>query len=122
MVPSETGFSRTAAFEISEDQYDLVLETVQALRANPGDRVVVGSLIDLVLDLTDTGLSYFFLHPLELAGVGSLRRKGVEVAIGTAGRVLPSVVRSTVGSMSEDQLMKVADFMERMVGGPLRDR
>ena len=122
MVPSEARSGRTAAFEISEDQYDRVLETVEALRADPGDRAVVGNLIDLVLDLTDTGLSYFFLHPLELAGVGALRRKGVEVAIGTAGRVLPSVVRSTISSMSDSQLVKIADFMERMVGGPSRDR
>lgn len=122
MVPSEVGPGRTAAFEISDDQYDRVLETVEALRANPSDRAVVDNLIDLVLDLTDTGLGYFFVYPLELAGVGALRRKGVEVAIGTAGRVLPSVVRSTVGSMSENQLLKIADFMERMVGGPLRDR
>jgi hypothetical protein len=122
MVASEAGLGRTAAFEISEGQYDRVLETVAALRANPGDQAVVDNLIHLVLDLTDTGLGYFFVYPLELAGVGTLRRKGVEVAIGTAGRVLPSVVRSTISSMSESQLVKIADFMERMVGVSPRDR
>lgn len=119
---NETGTGGTAAFEISQDQYDRAVEIVAALRTDPGDRAVVSSLIDLVLDLTDTGLNYFFLHPLELAGVGTLRRKGAEVALGTAGRVLPSVVRSTVGSMTEEQLLTLADFIEHMVSGPAQDR
>lgn len=122
MTTTETGPHGRVAFEIDQVQYARVQTIVAALREDPADREVVGSLIDLVLDLTDTGLTYFFLHPLELIGVGAIRRKGAEVAIGTAGRVLPSVVRSTVGSMSENQLLQLADFIEQMVSGPLDDR
>ncbi len=116
---SETG--GRVAFEIEQDQYTGVLEITARLREDPSDLEVVGDLIDMILDLTDTGLTYFFLHPLELVGVGAIRRKGVEVALGTAGRVLPSVVRSTVGSMSENQLLQLADFIETMVSGPHDD-
>ena len=122
MPTSETESGGRVAFEISPAQYARVLEIVSALREEPADRDVVSSLIDLVLDLTDTGLNYFFLHSLELIGVGALRRKGAEIALGTAGRVLPPVVRSTVGSMTEGQLLKLADFIEHMVSGPAQDR
>ena len=121
MTTSKTGSGGRVAFEIDPDQYTRISEVVSALRKDPADRKVVGDLIDLVIDLTDTGLTYFFLHPLELVGVGTIRRKGVEVALGTAGRLLPSVVRRTVGSMSVDQLLQIADFIEAMVSGPLDD-
>lgn len=103
------------SFEIDSDQYERAFAVVEALRERPSDREVVADLIEMILDLTDTGLTYFFLYPLELIGVGAIRRKGVEVALGTAGRVLPSVVRSTVGSMSERQLLELADFIEHMI-------
>jgi len=122
MAPSDNEISGRVAFEIDNAQHARILGVVAALRKDPADRGVVGDLIDLVLDLTDTGLSYFFLHPLELVGVGAIRRKGVEVALGTAGRVLPSVVRSTVRSMDENQLLQLADFIEQMVSGPVEDR
>ena len=121
MAPNDTEVGAKVAFEISEDQYDQLRELVAALRAAPGDRAVVSGLTDLILDLTDTGLNYFFLYSLESIGVGALRRKGAEIALGTAGRVLPPVVRSTVGSMSEDQLLKLADFIEHMVSRPGQD-
>jgi hypothetical protein len=120
MAHNDTEVGGTVAFEISEAQYAQLLELVAALRADPGDHAVVSGLTDLVLDLTDTGLNYFFLYSLESIGVGALRRKGAELALGTAGRVLPPVVRSTVGSMTEDQLLKLADFIEHMVSGPVQ--
>jgi len=121
MTSNDNEIGGRVAFEIDNAQHARILGVVAALRKDPADRGVVGDLIDLVLDLTDTGLSYFFLHPLELVGVGAIRRKGVEVALGTAGRVLPSVVRSTVRSMDENQLLQLADFIEQMVSGTLDD-
>ena len=121
MAPSDNEIGGRVGFEIDNVQYARILEIVAALREDPADREIVGNLIDVILDLTDTGLTYFFLHPLELVGVGAFRRKGAEVALGTAGRVLPSVVRSTVGSMDESQLLQLADFIEQMVSGPLDD-
>jgi len=121
MAPNDNEPGGRVAFEIDSDQHARVLGVVAALREDPADREVVSDLIDLVLDLTDTGLTYFFLHPLELVGVSAIRRKGAEVALGTAGRVLPTVVRSTVGSMDENQLLQLADFIQQMVSGPLDD-
>lgn len=118
MTSSKTEIGGRVAFEIDEDQRSKAVKIVASLREDPASREVAGKLIDLVIDLTDTGLTYFFLHPLELAGVGAIRRKGVGVALATAGRVLPSVVRSTIGSMNESQLLRIADFLEHIVSGP----
>jgi len=117
MASSDIRIGGRIAFEIDDDQYSRALEVVASLRDDPADRQVSRELIDLVVELTDVGLAYFFLHPLELADVGAIRRQGVKVALGTAGRVLPAVVRSTVGSMNERQLLKIADFIEHIVGG-----
>ena len=122
MTTNENESGGRVAFEIDHDKYARVHEVLAALRTDPSNRQAIADLIDMILDLTDTGLAYFFLHPLELVGVGAIRRKGAEVALGTAGRVLPSVVRSTVGSMSENQILQLVDFIETIVSGPLDDR
>ena len=65
--------------------------------------------------MTDKGLHYYFLHPLEQAGVGMVTRKAVDLALGTAGRTLPLVVRKTVGSLNDQQLLSIADFIDHIL-------
>ena len=75
----------------------------------------MAELVKVVLEMTDRGLYYYFLHPLEEAGVGIVTRKAVSLALGTAGRTLPVVVRKTVKSLNDEQLLKIADFVDHIL-------
>lgn len=106
------------AFEISRELRGRVLQAVEEVRREPNDKANVGKLVDVVIELTDCGLEYFFLYSLEQAAVGLVTRKGVELALGAAGRTLPPVVRRTVRSLSEEQLLQIADFVEHILVAP----
>ena len=54
MARSDSQTGGLVSFEIDPDQHDRALAVVASLRESPTDREVVGELIDLVLDLTDT--------------------------------------------------------------------
>lgn len=66
---------------------------------------------DVVVELTEAGMAYFFLKPLELAKVGFVVRQGAELGMGGALRVLAPVVRTIVTRLDREQLVVVAGFV-----------
>jgi hypothetical protein len=103
------------AFEVSPELRSRAEEIIEKIRSESDKRPHVPELIDVVMAMTDRGLHYYFLHPLEEAGVGIMTRKAVKLAIGTAGRTLPVVVRKTVGSLNDQQLLSIADFIDHIL-------
>jgi len=103
------------AFEIPGDLRKRAAAVAQRIRADSDKKQHVSELIDVVVAMTDRGLHYYFLHPLEEAGVGAMTRGAVDLAIGTAGRALPVVVRRTVGSLSDEQLVSIAGFLDHIL-------
>ena len=103
------------AFEISSELRQRAETVVQNIRSDTDKRRHIPELIDVVLAMTDRGLHYYFLHPLEEAGVGVVTRKAVGLAIGTAGRTLPMVVRKTVKALNDEQLMSIAEFVDQIL-------
>jgi len=103
------------AFEISSELRQKAEGVVEKIRSDSDKQRHVPELVEVVLAMTDRGLHYYFLHPLEEAGVGVVTRKAVALAIGTAGRTLPVVVRKTVKSLNDDQLLKIAEFVDHIL-------
>ncbi len=103
------------AFEIPAELRLRAETIVEQLRASSDKQQHAAELIDIVVALTDRGLYYYFLHPLEVARVGVITRKAVELALGTAGRTLPLVVRKTVNSLNDAQLSSLADFIDHIL-------
>ncbi len=88
---------------------------VAKLRADDDRKQHLPELVKVVLELTATGLHYYFLYPLELAKVGLVSRSAAKVGIAAAGKSIPVIVRRVIGSMSDDQLLEVAEFLDRML-------
>lgn len=74
------------------------------------------ALTDLVLELTDNGLEYYFLRPLKLAKVGFVVEQSANLGMGGVKRVMSPVIRNIIGSMDKKQLLTVCvhirDLME----------
>jgi hypothetical protein len=111
---TDEGIARVA-FEIPGTLRRRAESIVERLRRDADKRQHVPELIEVVLAMTDRGLYYYFLHPLEIAGVGPVTRKAVELAIGAAGRTLPVVVRKTVSALDDPQLLALANFIDRIL-------
>lgn len=103
------------AFEISAELRRRAESVVRRIRTDTDKQRHVPDLVEIVVAMTDRGLHYYFLHPLEEAGVGAVTRKAVDLAIGTAGRTLPIVVRRTVNSLNDQQLLSIADFIDQIL-------
>ena len=70
---------------------------------------------DVVVELTEAGMGYFFLSPLEMAKAGFVVRQGAELGMSGALRVMAPVIRTLVGRLEPDQLRVVARFVRAIL-------
>ena len=72
-------------------------------------------LTDVVLALTDAGLAYYFLRPLQQAGVGFVTEQSAGVGVGAVRRVMTPVIRKVLGRMDTAQLRAVGRHLRAMM-------
>jgi hypothetical protein len=73
------------------------------------------ALADIVGQLTDSGMEYYFLRPLKLAKVGFFVEQSANLGMAAATRVLGSVIRSIIGGMDSPQLLTVCSHIRQLM-------
>lgn len=115
MTNSADDLQAYLAFPIPSELRRRISEVVHAVRSSEAPSEQVSDLVDLVVDLTNRGLGHYFLHPLEVAGVGMVSLATAKVGIASAGKGIPLVVRRVLRSASDEELNEIVDFMEELV-------
>ena len=103
------------AFEISAELRRRCESVIAAVRAAEDPRDHVGELSDVVVEMTDTGLDFYFLHPLQLAEAGRVATGTAKVGLAAARRGIPAVIRRVVASLSDEQVLRIADFIDEIL-------
>ncbi len=73
------------------------------------------ALADLVMELTDSGLSYYFLRPLDLAKVDFVVKQSAHLGIGSVMRIMGPVVHNIIGMMDGPQLLAVCSHIRALM-------
>ncbi len=103
------------AFPISPELYTSVTDIVDEIRNEGKTADNLKRLTNIIIELTDTGLEYFFVHSLEKAGTGGLQIGTVKLALTTARRAIGAVARKILKNMSESQVLTIVDFIESLL-------
>ena len=74
-----------------------------------------GALGDLIVELTNTGLDYFFTKPLELAKVGLITRQSASVGMAGTRKVIGAIIRRIIGGMDKKQLLIISGFIRHLM-------
>ena len=72
-------------------------------------------LSDLVVELTNSGMDYYFLRPLRLAKAGFFVEQSAKVGMAATTRVLASVICSIIGRMDKPQLFTVCSYIRGLM-------
>lgn len=70
---------------------------------------------DLIMELTNAGMDYYFLQPLKLAKVGFVVEQSATVGLSGATRVLAGVIHNIVGHMDRTQMLVVCDYIRDLM-------
>ncbi|MGB3565210.1 MAG: hypothetical protein WBH85_11915 [Thermoanaerobaculia bacterium] len=100
------------SFPLSAELRQQTLETIAQLRESTDRRRHLPLLSDLISDLTEAGLEYYFVHSLQRAGVGMIGVSTAKLGIASTSKGIPMVINNVVKMMSDEQLAAVADFIE----------
>jgi hypothetical protein len=73
------------------------------------------ALASLVVELTNSGLDYYFLKQLKLAKPGFLVEQSANLGMAGVQQVLGSVIRQIVGRMNHAQLRSVCGSIHRLM-------
>jgi uncharacterized phage infection (PIP) family protein YhgE len=73
------------------------------------------ALADVIVELTDSGMEYYFLRPLKLAKVGFFTEQSANLGMAATTRVLASVIRNIIGRMDSPQLLFVCSYVRQLM-------
>ena len=73
------------------------------------------ALADIVVELTDSGLEYYFMRPLKVAKAGFFTEQSANLGIGAVKRVFGSVIRNIIGRMDGPQLLSVCGSIRQLM-------
>ena len=75
-----------------------------------------GALGDLVVELTNAGLDYYFLQPLRVAKVGFMVQQTANLGVAGASRIMAPMIQNIIGRLNKAQLLTIAGFIRQLMG------
>ena len=73
------------------------------------------ALADLVVELTNSGLDYYFIRQLKLAKPGFLVEQSANLGMAGTQQVMGTVIRQVIGRMDGRQLLSVCGSIRRLM-------
>ena len=74
-----------------------------------------GTLAEVVVDLTNSGMEYYFMKPLKLAKAGFIVQQSANLGLAGAQQVMGSVIRNIIGRMDKPQLLSVCGSIRQLM-------
>lgn len=99
----------------SEELREKTIEVLDKLEQTEDPTQCRDALGDLVVELTHTGLDYFFIKPLELAKVGFIPRQSANLGMTGARKVMGTMIRRIIGGMDKDQLLIISGYIRQLM-------
>jgi len=73
------------------------------------------ALADIVVELTNSGMDYYFMKPLRLAKAGFVVQQSASLGLTGIQQVMGSVIRNIVGRMDRPQLISVCGSIRKLM-------
>jgi len=103
-APSSRPFLR---FYYSEALRKKTLSLLGKLERARDPTVHRDALADVVVELANSGLQYYFMQPLKLANAGFILEQSASLGLAGVQQVMASVIRQIIGRMEGPQLLSV---------------
>lgn len=104
---------------IDDELRTKALYTVSELRSRgKADKDAIEELFQLIVELTESGLDFFFLEPLRRLNAGSMMMGMAKVGISSMLKGSKMVVHKVLKKLDERSLVSILDFIEEIIHEP----
>jgi hypothetical protein len=86
-----------------------------AIARNEDPTPHVGALSNVVIDLTNAGLDYYFLRPLKQAKVGFVAQQTARLGMAGALRIMSPVIRTILANANVTQVRVIARHVAHLM-------
>lgn len=73
------------------------------------------ALAEIVVELTNCGMDFYFMKPLKLAKPGFILQQSANIGMEGVQQVMASVIRQVIGRMEDSQLRSVCGSIRRFM-------
>lgn len=91
------------------------LSVLDALEAAEDATSQREALAEIVLELTETGLDYYFVKPVQAAKVGFMAEQSTKLGMAGILRVMGPVTRRVIGGMGTPQLLSISNHIRHLM-------
>ena len=113
--PREAGRLPYLRFYHSAALRTKTLKVLDALESADDATIHSKALAEVVLDLTETGLAYYFVKPVQDAKVGLMAEQSTKLGIAGIRQVMGPVTRRVIGGMNATQLLSVSKHIRHLM-------
>ncbi len=99
-------------FPVNDDLQTRMSSVIQKIQNSELKRPYALELFQVINDLSEAGLNYFFIDSLKKAGIGKIKMIAVENSLNMCKKAIMTVGKGIIKAMSDDQLHTIANFME----------
>jgi hypothetical protein len=115
LEPSSTQALPYLRFYHSAELRDKTLSIVRSIERAQDPSRYRNTLADVVMELTDAGLNYFFLRALDLAKANFVIKQSAHIGIGSVNRIMGPVVHNIIGKLDKQQLLIVCGHIRALM-------
>jgi len=99
-------------FPLSDNLKARVEAVVAEVKAASNRRQHALKLFQVISDLSDEGLDYYFIQSLKRAGLGRIKMIAVENALAVGKKAILTVGKGIIKAMNDEQLLIIANVIE----------
>jgi len=113
--PPEASSRPFLRFYHSEGLRKKTLSVLSALEKAEDPTAHRDALGDLVVELTNSGMDYYFMKQLQLAKPGFIVQQSANLGLAGAQKVMGSVIRNIIGRMDGPPLLSVCGSIRQLM-------
>lgn len=102
-------------FPIEEKLFNKAVEFVHAIEATDKPTKYANTLIDIIYEMTDVGLEYFFLESLRQAKIGKMSQGAIKMGLNSGKKAVLLVASKIIRSMNSEQMTSIAAYMKNIL-------
>lgn len=102
-------------FYLDADLYRRTDALLSHIESNDKASQHAKAFAELVNELTDSGLSYFFVEPLRQANAGYMAQKTAQIGMASVAKIAKPIVRKLISGLNDEQLKAVGAYVRRIL-------